>query len=51
VDFLGLGDSLGVIAPGKIADLVLLGADPLRDIRNTRRIVAVVHNGVIVVPR
>jgi imidazolonepropionase-like amidohydrolase len=51
VDFLGLGDSLGVIAPGKVADLVLLGADPLRDIRNTRRIVAVVHNGVIVVPR
>lgn len=50
-DFLGLADSLGVIAPGKVADLVLLGADPLRDIRNTRRIVAVVHNGVIVVPR
>lgn len=32
-------DSLvGTIAPGKVADLVLLDADPLADIRNTRRI-------------
>jgi imidazolonepropionase-like amidohydrolase len=43
--FLGATDSLGTIAPGKLADLVLLDADPLADIGNTRRIRAVVANG------
>jgi imidazolonepropionase-like amidohydrolase len=38
-------DSAGTIAPGKLADLVLLDDNPLRDIRNTRRISAVVANG------
>lgn len=38
-------DSLGTIAPGKLADLVLLNANPLLDIRNTRQIAAVVANG------
>ena len=42
--FLGL-DSLGTVETGKIADLVLLDANPLTDIRNTRRISAVVANG------
>jgi tetratricopeptide (TPR) repeat protein len=44
-EFLGLSDSLGTIAPGKIADLVLLDADPLADIVNTARIAAVVQQG------
>jgi hypothetical protein len=43
--YLGALDSLGTIAAGKIADLVLLDANPLLDIRNTRRIAAVVANG------
>jgi hypothetical protein len=43
--FFGMLDSSGTITPGKLADLVLLGANPLRDIRNTRRITAVVANG------
>jgi imidazolonepropionase-like amidohydrolase len=42
---MGMADSLGVVAPGKVADLVLLDADPLRDVRNTRRIGAVVVGG------
>ena len=43
--YLGLQDSLGTIAAGMVADLVLLEADPLLDIRYTRRIVAVVADG------
>jgi imidazolonepropionase-like amidohydrolase len=43
--FLGFADSLGSVEIGKRADLVLLEGDPLVDIRNTRRIVAVVANG------
>jgi imidazolonepropionase-like amidohydrolase len=38
-------DSLGSIAVGQLADLVLLDADPLTDIRNASRIRAVVVNG------
>jgi len=43
--FLGIGDSVGSIERGRIADLVLLDADPLADIANTRRIHAVVLRG------
>ena len=43
--YLGLLDTLGTIEKGKIADLVLLEADPLADIGNTRKIDAVVVNG------
>lgn len=42
--FLGQED-LGTIETGKSADLVLLDADPLANIRSTRRIQAVVANG------
>jgi imidazolonepropionase-like amidohydrolase len=40
-----LSDDYGVVAEGKIADLVLLEDNPIRDIRNTRRIAAVVSRG------
>jgi imidazolonepropionase-like amidohydrolase len=44
-EFLGALDSLGTVTKGKVADLVLLDADPLTDIRNTRRISIVIANG------
>jgi tetratricopeptide (TPR) repeat protein len=40
-----IADSVGTIAPGKVADLVLLAANPLADIRNTRRINGVFRAG------
>jgi imidazolonepropionase-like amidohydrolase len=44
------GDEFGTIAPGLSADLVLLGADPLADIRNVRRIERVVARGRVFEP-
>lgn len=43
--FFKVADSLGSIRPGKLADLVLLEANPLTDIGNTERIAGVVTNG------
>jgi imidazolonepropionase-like amidohydrolase len=43
--FLGLADSLGTITTGKVADLVLLSANPLADIRNSSRTEYVLANG------
>ncbi len=43
--FLGMEDRLGTIEKGKLADLVLLDANPLDDIRNTQKIAAVIGNG------
>lgn len=42
--FLGIADG-GTVQPGRTADLVVLDADPLRDIRNTTRIDTVLTRG------
>ncbi len=49
-DYMNAAASTGQIAPGRFADMVLLDADPLDDIRNTRRVHAVILNGRVVVP-
>lgn len=43
--WLGLGDKLGTVETGKYADLILLDANPLKDIRNTTKIAGVFFNG------
>ena len=46
--FLGKQETMGSIAEGKIADAVLLSADPTTDINNCKAIVAVVKAGEII---
>lgn len=43
--FLGRENELGTIEKGKLADMVLLDANPLDDIGNTQKIAGVVANG------
>ena len=45
---LGVEGRLGCISPGAVADLVVLEADPLEDIRNTQKIYAVIQGGRII---
>src|SRR5262245_24275791 len=45
---IGAASELGTVEPGKRADLVILDADPLTDIRNTRKISAVLQDGHVV---
>ena len=46
--FLGKEEQLGTIAAGKLADVVLLNADPSEDISNARDIHLVIKNGRII---
>jgi imidazolonepropionase-like amidohydrolase len=44
---LGIPHSHGTVSKGKVADLVILSADPSMDIRNTRKILYVIKGGRI----
>jgi imidazolonepropionase-like amidohydrolase len=46
--YLGLIDMLGTVEKGKKADLVLLEANPLENISNTKRITAVIVGGKLI---
>ena len=48
--YLGKLDSLGTVESGKIADLVLLDANPLEDIRNIQKINTVIIGGRLISP-
>ena len=40
--------NVGLISPGYSADIIILAADPLIDIRNTRKIAAIYHRGHLI---
>jgi len=44
----GAGDDLGTIEIGKLADLIVIGANPLEDVNNVRRLQLVLKEGRIV---
>jgi enamidase len=48
---LGKASELGTIEPGKLADIIAVSGDPLKDIRNTREIKLVIKDGKTLVSR
>ncbi|OWT53771.1 hypothetical protein CEY11_23940 [Candidimonas nitroreducens] len=44
----GVGDELGTVEAGKIADLIVVGANPLDDINNVRQLQMVIKDGQVV---
>jgi len=48
---MGRGQDLGTVEAGKLADLVVLGADPTAGIRNVRDVRYVMRAGALTVPR
>jgi imidazolonepropionase-like amidohydrolase len=42
-----LGKDLGTVEPGKVADLVVVGADPTANVANLRNARYVVRGGVV----
>jgi enamidase len=50
-DNLGKANELGTIESGKLADIIAVSGDPLKDIRDTREIKLVIKDGKILVNR
>jgi imidazolonepropionase-like amidohydrolase len=47
-EMLGGDDEFGTLEPGKRADLLILAANPLEDIRNTRTLEVVISEGKVI---
>ena len=47
-DLLGLGDRVGTVEPGKIADLIVVDGDPLADISRLGNVICTIQGGRIV---
>jgi len=44
----GLGQELGTLEPGKIADILVIDGDPLQDLANLTKVRLVIKEGVII---
>ena len=44
-EYLGLGDEIGSLTPGKLADIIVVDGNPLLSMRDLRNVVAVVRDG------
>jgi len=47
---MGMEGGIGALAPGKLAELVILDADPLADVVNLSRTHRVIKDGKVFVP-
>lgn len=47
-ELMGMSDEIGTAETGKLADLVVIGENPLNDISNTQKVVMVIKDGRIV---
>jgi len=47
---MGMERDIGTLAPGKLADVVILNADPLADVQNLSRVHRVVKDGQLFAP-
>jgi imidazolonepropionase-like amidohydrolase len=48
---INMADDLGLVAPGRLADLLIVDADPLENLDNLSRIHRVVKNGDLFDPQ
>ena len=46
-ELLGLGDKIGALKPGYLADVIAVRGNPLTDIRATQKVIFVMKNGVV----
>lgn len=44
----GIEEQVGTLEPGKFADVLVVGGDPLQDLHNLQNIRMVIHNGAII---
>jgi imidazolonepropionase-like amidohydrolase len=47
---MGVTKDLGIIAAGKLADMILIDGDPAKNIRDTRNITTVIKGGKVYDP-